>query len=338
MLSFGYPWVLLLMLLPLLIYYVLPRAHAAHQTPLYVPFIERIAHLAGHHHVSIAPWRFMLVILLWIFFIIACADPRWLGTPQPIVRKGREILLVIDISGSMEIPDQRLEGKLVNRLQAVKVIAGRFIDKRIGDKLGLVLFGSRAYVLTPLTYDRNTVKAMLQDSSIGLAGSQTAVGDAIALGVKHLLNAKPSSRVMILLTDGASNAGQLSIETATEIAVKEHIKIYTIGLGANELQINTPLGVRTINPSHDLDAKSLQVIAKMSGGQYYRAEDTQQLTKIYEQIDALYPVANDKTYWRPIKHLYYWPLLAALLLTLLLTLRYLPWRRNPEQSKEQEAC
>jgi Ca-activated chloride channel family protein len=231
--------------------------------------------------------------------------------------------LAVDLSGSMQEQDFVLKGERVDRLTAIKAVAGNFIERRVGDRIGLILFGEQAYLQAPLTFDRKTVKTLLDESAIGLAGRSTAIGDAIGLAVKRLRKRSEKDRVLILLTDGANTAGVVDPVQAAQLAAHEGLKIYTIGVGADEMMVQDMLfGLRKINPSSDLDEKTLKTIASLTGGEYFRARDTRALEKIYSELDKLEPVQSDARQFRPRTALYYWPLAASLLIAaLLLALR-----------------
>jgi Ca-activated chloride channel family protein len=232
-------------------------------------------------------------------------------------------MLAVDLSASMQEQDFILNKEAVDRLTAIKSIATHFIERRTGDRIGLILFGSQAYLQTPLTFDRKTVTTLLNESAIGLAGDNTAIGDAIGLAVKRLRNESSNSRVLILLTDGANTAGEVSPLKAAELAAANHLKIYTIGIGADEMLVGGFFGYRKVNPSADLDEKMLLKIAESTGGYYYRAKNVDELNNIYMRLDELEPVEKEKHYFRPRKELYSYPLGVALLLTGLLCWRKL---------------
>jgi Ca-activated chloride channel family protein len=207
----------------------------------------------------------------------------------------------------------------VDRLTATKRVAGDFIQRRVGDRLGLILFGERAYLQAPLTFDRETVRSLLLESAIGLAGAEaTAIGDAIGLGVKRLSAVPESNRVLVLLTDGVNNAGSVDPVRAAELAAAAGLRIYTIGIGADRMTVRSLFGNRQINPSRELDEASLRAVAERTGGRYFRARDSAELTQIYALLDELEPVARDKQLFRPRLPLYPWPLGAALALAALL--------------------
>jgi Ca-activated chloride channel family protein len=204
-------------------------------------------------------------------------------------------------------------------LRAVKQVAGEFIEHRAGDRLGLILFGDAAYLQVPLTLDRSTVHTLLDEAQIGLAGQQTAIGDAIGLAIKRLRDEPKENRVLILLTDGASNAGKVDPLKAADLAASEGVRIYTIGVGADEMVMQGPFGLQRI-VSSDLDEEALKAIAQKTRGRYYRAADVKSLAQIYGQLDKVEPLSKDQQSWRPVAELYGWPLGASLLLTALIAL------------------
>jgi Ca-activated chloride channel family protein len=225
-------------------------------------------------------------------------------------------MLLVDLSGSMATPDFSFGGKNMDRLDVVKRVAGDFISHRQGDRIGLILFGTKPYLHVPLTFDTDYVKNALDNATIGLAGEFTAMGDAIGLAVNHLRNEEKNSRVIILLTDGASNTGALSPDQASLIAKQAGIRIYTIGIGADRLIVTTPFGEQIINPSADLDEDALMRIAKTTGGEFFRAKNTEKLKNIYTQINQLETVNKNNVILRPVTALYQWPLGVAFCLSL----------------------
>jgi Ca-activated chloride channel family protein len=236
----------------------------------------------------------------------------------------------------------RWEDEEVDRLTLVKHLLGDFIEGRQGDRVGLILFGSKAYLQAPLTFDRRTVRTWLDEAVIGIAGKNTAIGDAIGLSVKRLRQRPADSRVLVLVTDGANTGGEIDPMIAARLAAEEGIKIYPIGIGADPQQGGIA-GLFGLNPGLDLDEPSLRAIAEVTGGDYFRARDSAELRAIEQQLDRLEPVAQQPTLARPALALYAWPLSAALLLSMLLVGRELwpqlrqrlsplaqrPWRRQP---------
>jgi Ca-activated chloride channel family protein len=230
---------------------------------------------------------------------------------------GRDLLLAVDISGSMDTQDMVLDNTAVNRLSVVKKVAGEFIQRRQGDRVGLVLFGSRAYLQTPLTFDTETTATLLEESEIGLAGRETAIGDAIGLAVKRLRDDAATDRVLVLLTDGANTSGEVQPLQAAEFAARNQLTVYTVGVGADEMMVQDFFGSRVVNPSADLDEDTLRSIAERTGGRYFRARDSRELERIYEILDELEPVESDVEIIRPVTELFYWPMGLAYALALL---------------------
>ncbi|GGF71860.1 vWA domain-containing protein [Alteromonas lipolytica] len=272
----------------------------------------------------------LLAALVWICLVVAAARPQWLGEPVSIPSEGREMMLAVDLSGSMKIEDMLVNSRQVNRLTMIKSVLHDFIKRRVGDRLGLILFADTAYLQAPLTYDRETVATLLDESVIGLVGEQTAIGDAIGLAVKRFELKTDSNRVLILLTDGQNTAGNISPQQAKELAVDAGVTVYTIGVGADVMTVNSFFGSRQVNPSQELDETMLTDIAKATGGQYFRARDAAELEQIYAMLDQLQPIAGDERKMRPLTALYYYPLALALVVSLLpvigLVLNLL-WRR-----------
>ena len=231
---------------------------------------------------------------------------------------GRDLLLSVDLSGSMEEQDFQLNGEWVDRLTALKSVATDFIERRVGDRVGLILFGREAYLQAPLTFDRATVSTLLDESAIGLAGKETAIGDSIGLAIRTLEDAgvEQGRRVLLLLTDGANTAGAVEPRKAAELAAQRKLVIYTIGIGADSLTVRSLFGLREINPSADLDEETLTAIAEMTGGRYFRARDTTEFAEIYNILDELEPAESDERGFRPIAELFHWPLGAAVVLAL----------------------
>jgi len=312
MIHFEWPWLLAALPLPLLIRWLVPAKMPVEQAALKVPFLDDFSDIETRAVSQTQQWPLLLAAIAWLFLVIACTRPQWLGEPIEQAVSGRDLMLAVDLSGSMEEQDFVINKRSVDRLTAAKMVAADFINRRVGDRVGLILFGTQAYLQTPLTFDRKTVMTLLNEAVIGLAGDNTAIGDAIGLAVKRLKNEQVNSRVLVLMTDGANTAGEVSPLKAAELAAANHLKIYTIGIGADEMIVRSFFGNRKINPSVDLDEKTLIKIAESTGGQYYRARNTDELNNIYMRLDELEPVEKDKQYFRPRSELYYWPLSLAL--------------------------
>ncbi|MGH8551014.1 MAG: vWA domain-containing protein [Methylococcales bacterium] len=315
MFEFAWPWSFLLLPLPWLLRVMVPPAVIEESAALKVPFFYEFKNpRSSQRHTGLKPWQFILALLIWCLLVLAGARPQWLGEAIPQSVSGRDLLMAVDLSGSMQEKDFLLGDTPIDRLSATKRVASQFIERRAGDRIGLILFGDQAYLQAPLTFDRATVATFLEEAVIGLAGGETAIGDAIGLAVKRLRNNPSNQRVLILLTDGANTAGLVSPLKAAELAADEGLKIYTIGIGADEMIVRDFFGSRRVNPSADLDEKTLTSIAAQTGGRYFRARDTRELETIYDFLDLLEPVEKDQQYYRPEIALYYWPLGLALIL------------------------
>ncbi len=315
MLEWAWPFVALALPLPWLAARLLAAARADSSSALKVPISLR--GLSTADGAARVPRMIRLLALMaWIALVAAAARPQWLGDAEALPRSGRDLLLAVDASGSMSTEDMAIAGRPVSRYAAVKTIAGDFIHRRVGDRIGLIIFGSQAYMMTPLTFDRDTVFKQLNDSVVGLPGRQTAIGDAVGLAVKRLQSRPQDKRVLILLTDGVNDAGELDPFKSIELAVAEHVKIYTIGIGADSMRIDDFFGGHTVNPSADLDERLLRTMAEKTGGSFFRARDTDQLSKIYREIDALEPAADAQQQFRPVDEMFYWPLSFAMLIAI----------------------
>jgi Ca-activated chloride channel family protein len=313
--DFLWPWVFAALPLPLAARYLL-RPQQRHNAALRVPSVARFevateARRNGQHGRWIA---LALAWLAWTLLLAAVARPQLTGEPVSLPSTGRDLMLAVDISGSMNTEDMEVGGHVANRLAAVKEVVTDFIAHRTGDRVGLILFGTNAYLQAPLTFDLATVEQLLEEAPVGIAGGKTAIGDAIGLAVKRLRTRPADSRVLVLLTDGANNVGEVPPEKAAELARAEGVRIYTVGVGAEELKVPGfwgEIGGRIVNPSADLDAKSLEQIASTTGGRFFRARDTKELSQIYDLLDAIEPAQQDARTFRPIKALFFYPLAAS---------------------------
>jgi len=328
MIEWIWPWIFLLAPLPWLVHRLLPAA-TTQQVAVRAPFFQEWRELSATQGATggraggiqlIALW------LLWLLLLTAAARPTWIGEPVELPNSGRDLMMAIDISGSMRIEDMEVGDSLVPRVEAVRQLGEQFISERTGDRVGLILFGTRAYVQSPLSFDTTTVKRFLSEARIGFAGEETSIGDAIGLAVKRLRERPAESRVLILLTDGQDTASAVKPLDAAQLAAKLGIKIYTIGIGADSLTLpglfGSSFGSRRVNPSAELDEPTLQKIASLTGGKYFRARNPQELATIYQTLDQLEPVEQETTLYRPRQALGYLPLLGALFLSFLLALRH----------------
>lgn len=323
MINFEWPLLFLLLPLPWLARRLLSPSRPQQTAALRVPDLaeyeqtEQHGYLEKHHR-----WPLLLAGLAWALLVCAGARPQWVGDAIELPISGRDLILAVDLSESMQEQDFVLNGHAVDRLTATKKVAGDFIQRRVGDRIGLVLFGEQAYVQTPLSFDRQTVYTLLLESAIGLAGRRTAIGDAIGLAIKRFHHNNDTetpdnsaqSRVLILLTDGANTAGEVEPVQAAELAAQLGLKIYSIGIGAEEAYRRSFFGMHKYNPSADLDEKTLKALADKTAGRYFRARNLNELEEIYALLDELEPVEKDKESFRPTAALFHWPLAAALIL------------------------
>ena len=329
MITLLWPWAFAVLPLPFLLRLLLPPAQQNNEAALRVPDLTEFQVAENNINISKkSRWPLLLYTLAWLCLVIAAARPQWTGDTVELPVSGRDLMMAIDISKSMDLPI-RHNLRSIKRITATKAVASAFIKKRVGDRIGLILFADQAYVQAPLTFDRETVNVLLQEAVTGLAGQATAIGDAIGLAVKRLsqqqqkqqANQQNNSnaiqrniaddRVLILLTDGVSNRGEITPLKAAELAAKKGLKIHTIGIGNRG--------------SRELDEATLKKVAKITGGQYFRAYNTSDLQKIYELLDKLEPVEKDVKSYRPIRSLFYIPLGASLVIaSLLALLLYMP--------------
>lgn len=324
---FANPQAAWLLLLPLVVYFMFPAIKKTYGDALKVPFladIKQIQSVSGKG-ISFKPAVFsaikiFLLALVWVLMVLALCRPQWVGKPIPVKNEGREILLVVDISNSMSEEDFQYKNKMYSRLTAVKNVIDNFIDKRTSDRIGLVLFGTQAYLQAPLTYDKQSVKEILWNADAGMAGNSTSIGDAVGVALKNLAESegKPENKVIILLTDGENNDGSLSLPQAIALAKEEGVKIYTIGAGSDSE--NFFGGLFSIPVNTGLDEESLQALAEETKGNYFRAKDVNSLFQIYNEIDKLEPMTSEGRYVQEVKELYLYAAAMALILFMILVL------------------
>ena len=289
-LVFAWPWLLLALPLPWLAVRLLPAVRTGLEAALRVPFGDEVRALQMQAHRAPGMRWPPLFLLAWVLLCVAAARPQQLGPAVQPPETGRDLLLAVDLSQSMGTEDMRLGAYTVDRLTAVKAVLGDFLDRRVGDRVGLLLFGARAYAVTPLTTDREAVRQQLDDSVVGLANAQTAIGDAIALTVKRLTRDKSddqAQRVLILLTNDVNTAGAISPEQATQLAVDAKVRVHTIGFGGEQQQLGM-FGLRLQQPA-EIDEAALRSIAEKTGGRYFRARDANELASIYAELDRIEP-------------------------------------------------
>jgi Ca-activated chloride channel family protein len=315
MIHVAWPWLLLALPLPWLVRHYLPAARPQGDA-LFMPFAADIAEGSAPLLPTQSRRRKILFVLVWALLVAAAVRPQWLGEAVPVPTTGRRMLLAVDVSGSMATPD--MAGN-ASRLDVVHAVAGQFISRRHGDQVGLILFGSRPYLQAPITADLSTVDQFLQQSMVGIAGTQTAIGDAIGLAIKRLHDdpantdgsRKRGETVLILLTDGGNDDGVMDPIAAAKMAAETGLRIYTIGVGAA-----AQAGFFGSSGNNALDEDTLKSIAEITHGEYFRATDADALARVYARIDQLEPSAGRAQWYRPATEWFPWPLGLALLLSL----------------------
>ena len=325
MLEWLWPWVFVAAPLPLLIYQ-LSGGESPQPAALQAPFATRWKSLGTantHSRTGRAHW--WILWLVWMLLITATARPQWIGERIELPNTGRDLMLGLDLSGSMQIEDMQVGSRLVPRITAVKAIAADFTQRRQGDRVGLILFGTRAYLQAPLTFDLSTVTRFIDEAQLGFAGEDTAIGDALGLAIKRLRERPASSRIFILLTDGQDTASTVDPMEAAALAAQLDVKIYTIGISRN-------LG-RTVNGRSEVDEAMLNAVAEATGGRYFRATSPAELEAVYALLDELEPVEQEASTFRPKRALSWLPLLAALALATLLAVLRSHWLRRLGQSQ-----
>jgi Ca-activated chloride channel family protein len=309
MFELAWPWMLALLPLPILAWWLLPP-YRARQASVQIPFFERLAAATGQTPqrgaVVLQRRRVQMIvaILIWVLIVAALARPQWVGDAVTREISARDLILAIDISGSMEQNDFRAaDGVTLTRLDGVKRVVKDFIARRRGDRVALILFGTKAYVQVPFTQDLQTAAQLLEQTQVGMAGQQTAIGDTIGLAIKTLEGSSVKQKLLILLTDGNDTASRVPPEHAAEIAQQKGVAVYTIGVGDP-----------AASGENRVDLTVLQSVASTTGGRFFRAEDGAQLQAIYADIDRLAPAKLDTLSWRPKLPLFQWPLGAAVVL------------------------
>lgn len=314
MFSFQWPWVFAALVIPFLVYRF-SKGNGQQPSALKVPFYSQLDNVEQQSFASLNKRRAGLLGIIWLLLVSAAAKPLWLGEPQLSTSSPRDLMLAVDISGSMTTQDMQLGSQMVNRLMGIKVVLDGFIKRRPQDRLGLILFADNAYIQAPLTLDHKTLSEFLEQAQIGFAGQNTAIGDAIGLALKRMQKSPEKSKVLVLLTDGANTAGAVTPLAAAKVAAKHGLKIYTLGFGADEMIVNSFFGNRKVNPSADLDEDTLQEIAQLTNGKYFRARSINELVEIYQLLDELEPIPQSSKVVIPQQSLFYWPLGAALLIS-----------------------
>jgi Ca-activated chloride channel family protein len=332
MFSFAWPWMIGLLALPFLVRLAEPRAKSGNASgvpEIFFPHVDRLkAIFPGKREGEKTNRLYLLVLgLLWLCLTLAVMRPQMVDQFTQLQNKGYDLMLAVDLSGSMQAMDYTRDGEQVSRLEVVKGVVSDFVAQRQGDRVGLILFGSNAYLHIPLTLDTLSVRKMVNNTAVGEAGDMTAIGDAIGLAVRSLRDRPEKSRVIILLTDGVDNASTIPPLAAAQLAQQYGIRVYTIGVGSNGPVPMTDEYGQTVMADSDLDEGLLRKIAAMTGGSYFRAADTEALQKIYAQINRLEKTQADTRGYIILRPLYRYPLGGALALLLLLSL--LPFLKAP---------
>lgn len=312
----AWPWLLLCLPLPWLVYMFAPPVRQQ-GVELRVPFYQELDALQRKQRQQAPYWRSQALVytLIWLLLVFASLRPQWHTDPQEQPRTGRDLFIAMDVSNSMLYNDMPLADSYISRMEFVKYWLKNFIEQRQGDRLGLILFGSQAYLQAPLTYDHHSIQTWVQEAQPGIAGDTTSIGDAIGLAIKRLREHPAQQRVLILVTDGANNSGVMSPSAAAQLAARYQIKIYTVGIGSQQMQ---HLHDQLDTSSLELDEPALREIAHSSGGQYFHVFDSAGFEEMQNSLDQLEPSASDQVPQQHPKELYPWPLAAALLLSMLL--------------------
>lgn len=314
-LSFLWVYMGVLWPIPLLMFWLFRhrRKQMSQTKPIFIPGYMNMSQTSVGGSEQRSLWlRWVLFLAIWSGLIFAMMRPTFYGEAIALPQEGRDMFIAVDLSGSMQTQDMEVGGQAVDRLVMVKHVLSDFIGQRVGDRLGLILFADTAYLQAPLTFDRATVQTLLDDTVLGLVGESTAIGDAIGLAAKRLQGRNVSKKVLILLTDGQNTAGNITPEQALELAIAENLTIYPIGVGADRMIVNSLFGQRAVNPSAELDEVLLTRIANDTGGQYFRARDTQELQQIYAILNRIEPVIDESQTIRPQRSLFYYGIVFAL--------------------------
>lgn len=307
MLTFDYPWLLAVLPLPLLVRWLVP-AYRERREGLRVPFLSRLAQLTGQEPtvgavVLRGGWmRGVILVVVWLCVSVALARPQWLEPPITQTVPVRDMMLAVDLSGSMGTKDfTDASGKMVDRLTAVKQVLDDFLSRRKGDRVGLIVFGNAPFVQAPFTQDLDVCRELLAETRVGMAGPKTAFGDAIGLSITAFERSDVPEKVLIVLTDGNDTGSQVPPEKAAEVAKDKKIVIYTVAVGDPKAA-----------GEEKLDEEALKRVSSITGGTYSHAGNRTELEAIYKRLDEL-PTREAQTIThRPRRDLFQWPLAAGL--------------------------
>ncbi len=309
----AYAWVFWLLPLPLLIYFIMPPLRLKSAALFFPSFSKAQAYVGEKARTSALVKRrnvflWLCLFLIWTCLLVALSSPQLVGEPEMKVKTSRNFLIVADISFSMANTDWVVDGKRTTRWEAVKSVMHDFIDKREGDRMGLIFFGSAAYVQAPFTPDLDVVNQMLDEADVGFAGQMTHIGRAIVKGIEMFDNDTIDTKVMLVLTDGVDAGSDVLPLDAADLARKDSVLVYTIGIG-------NPNG-----SGSDLDESTLREISEMTNARYFRGQDSEALEQIYTELDKLEPIEYEEETFRPSTLLYHYPLAIALGLAIVMSL------------------
>lgn len=302
-------WVFWLLPLPLLVYWLIPPLRLK-SASLSVPNFIKVQEYTGEKPRNSAMikrrnfFSFALLAIIWVLLLGALSSPQLVAEPEMKVKTSRNFLIVADISFSMAQKDWVENGQRVRRWDGVKSVMHDFISKREGDRMGLIFFGSSAYIQAPFTPDLVTVDAMLEEADVGMAGQMTNIGKAIVKGIEMFDQDTIQTKVMLLLTDGVDAGTDILPLDAADLAKKDSILVYTIGIGDPD------------SGTSDLDENTLIEISEMTDAQYFRAIDSERLNEIYDELNSLEPIEYEEEEFKPKTLLFYYPLVIALILAI----------------------
>lgn len=329
MFEFAWPWLWLLLPLPWLVHSLSSPTRQA-RAALHTPFLNELESIQGTAGLSKTRLNGQLIsyLFIWLLLLTAAARPQLQGELQERPTTGRDLLIAVDLSSSMLYSDMLLQEVSTSRIAFVQHWLDNFISQRQGDRLGLILFGSQAYLQAPLTHDHQSIRTWVAEAQPGIAGNSTSIGDAIGLAIKRLRMRPAEHRVLILITDGANTSGVMSPRAAAQLAAQYQIKIYTVGIGSQAAEHTQQL---IDTAGLELDEQTLIDIAAITHGHYFHVTDSHDLADIQRTLTQLEPITRLQAAQRNVQQLYSWPLAAALLLSMLLVAQrlYAGYRQQP---------
>lgn len=312
MIDLTYPWILAALPLPWLVWQIF-QPYKTQSKSVRIPFFSRLVDAAGARPEAGATvvkkntFQVVVAVGVWILLLLAATKPMYIGDPVEKELAARDVMLAVDISGSMETVDfATAEGKTIERLAAVKEVLRKFIADREKDRIGLIVFGSRAYVQVPFTLDLSAAQELLNSVRVGMAGPQTALGDAVGLAISTFERSDVAQRMLIILTDGSDTASKMTPLNAAAIAAQNDVRIFTIGIGDPDAA-----------GEQRVDFEVLQKVAKRASGKFFTPDDQESLLQVYQEIDAAMPRETKTLSFRPKRSLLHWPAGIACMMILL---------------------